>query len=88
VATAEGRRFCNLAIGDLEGRLDPGHFMRVHRSHIVNLRCVAQLQRLAGRLLLQLGGEAEPVPVSRSSAAEVLRRLGLPSAAPAMDDQG
>jgi hypothetical protein len=28
------------------------------------------------------------VPVSRSSAAEVLRRLGLPSAAPAMDDQG
>jgi hypothetical protein len=31
---------------------------------------------------------AEPVPVSRSSAAEVLRRLGLPSAAPAMDDQG
>ncbi len=88
VATAEGRRFCNLAISDLEGRLDPGQFMRVHRSHIVNLRRVAQLQRQAGRLLLQLDGVAEPVPVSRSSAAEVLRRLGLPSAVPALADPG
>ncbi|MFM7505419.1 MAG: LytTR family transcriptional regulator DNA-binding domain-containing protein [Rubrivivax sp.] len=88
VATAEGRRFCNLAIGDLEGRLDPAQFMRVHRSHIVNLRRVAQLQRQAGRLLLQVEGVAEPVPVSRSSAAEVLRRLGLPTATAALADPG
>jgi DNA-binding LytR/AlgR family response regulator len=88
VATAEGRRFCNLAIGDLEGRLDPGQFMRVHRSHIVNLRRVAQLHRPGGRLLLQLEGVAEPVPVSRSSAAEVLRRLGLPSAMAAVATPG
>jgi LytTR family transcriptional regulator, CO-responsive transcriptional regulator RcoM len=89
VATAEGRRFCNLAIGDLEGRLDPALFMRVHRSHIVNLQRVAQLQRQGSRLMLELQGMAEPVPVSRSSAAEVLRRLGLPAgAAPALSDQG
>ena len=88
VATAEGRRFCNLAIGDLEGRLDPGQFMRVHRSHIVNLRRVAQLHRPGGRLLLQLEGVAEPVPVSRSSAAVVLRRLGLPSAMAAVATPG
>jgi DNA-binding LytR/AlgR family response regulator len=89
VATAEGRRFCNLAIGDLEGRLDPGQFMRVHRSHIVNLRCVVQLHRPGGRLLLQLEGVPEPVPVSRSSAAEVLRRLGLQTGALATTaDQG
>lgn len=89
VATAEGRRFCNLAIGDLEGRLDPELFMRVHRSHIVNLAQVRQLQRQGSRLLLDVRGVAEPVPVSRSSSAEVLRRLGLPAgAAPATADQG
>lgn len=89
VATAEGRRFCNLAISDLEGRLDPEQFMRVHRSHIVNLTRVAQLQRQGSRLVLALHGLAEPVPVSRSSSAEVLRRLGLPAGAvPAMADQG
>lgn len=89
VATAEGRRFCNLAISDLEGRLDPELFMRVHRSHIVNLGCVVQLQRQGSRLMLELRGLAEPVPVSRSSSAEVLRRLGLPAGAvPATADQG
>ncbi len=89
VATAEGRRFCNLAISDLEGRLDPGLFMRVHRSHIVNLGCVVQLQRQGSRLMLELRGLAEPVPVSRSSSAEVLRRLGLPAGAvPMTADQG
>jgi hypothetical protein len=89
VATAEGRRFCNLAISDLEGRLDPGLFMRVHRSHIVNLGCVVQLQRQGSRLMLELRGLAEPVPVSRSSSAEVLRRLGLPAGAvPVTADQG
>jgi len=89
VATAEGRRFCNLAISDLEGRLDPELFMRVHRSHIVNLGCVVQLQRQGGRLVLELRGLPERVPVSRSSSAEVLRRLGLPAGAvPVMVDQG
>jgi DNA-binding LytR/AlgR family response regulator len=89
VATAEGRRFCNLAISDLEGRLDPGLFMRVHRSHIVNLGCVVQLQRQGGRLVLELRGLPERVPVSRSSSAEVLRRLGLAAGAvPVMADQG
>jgi len=89
VATAEGRRFCNLAISDLEGRLDSELFMRVHRSHIVNLGCVVQLQRQGSRLLLELRGLAEPVPVSRSSSAEVLRRLGLPAGAvPVTADQG
>ena len=37
-----GRRFrLNLTLSDLERRLDPRHFVRVHRSHIVNLDHVA-----------------------------------------------
>ncbi|MBA4342783.1 MAG: LytTR family transcriptional regulator [Methylibium sp.] len=76
VVTAEGHRFCNLAISDLEGRLDPEHFMRVHRSHIVDLRKVQQLVRAEGRVSLQLAGDETLVPVARSSTAAVLARLG------------
>lgn len=80
VHTAEGARFCNLAIGDLEARLDPERFARVHRSHIVNLEAVSQILREDGRVTLELGGSALRVPVSRTSAAAVLARLGLAAA--------
>ena len=79
VITAKGNQFCNLAIGDIETRLDPEHFMRVHRSHLINLRAVRQLQRDDGRVAVQLHGVIEPVAVSRSSAAALLDRLGVPA---------
>jgi DNA-binding LytR/AlgR family response regulator len=79
VVTASANRFCNLSIGDIESRLDPDHFMRVHRSHIVNLRAVAQLLRKEGRLALQLEEAPEPIPVSRTSAGALLERLGVPA---------
>jgi len=81
VVTAEGSRFCNLSIGDLEARLDPEQFMRVHRSHILNLRAVHELVRSDGRLSVRLQGDAEVIPVSRTSTAVLLARLGLPAAA-------
>jgi len=81
VITAQGNQFCNLSIGDIESRLDPQHFMRVHRSQLINLRAVHQLQRADGRLLVQLHGVDEPVAVSRSSAAALLARLGVPAGA-------
>lgn len=81
VVTAEGSRFCNLSIGDLETRLDPEQFMRVHRSHILNLRAVHELVRGDGRLAVRLAGDEEVIPVSRSTAPALLARLGLPAAA-------
>jgi DNA-binding LytR/AlgR family response regulator len=81
VCTAAGSQFCNLNIGDLEARLDPEQFMRVHRGHIVNLRAVTQLRREDGRLLLELRAGEPPIPVSRSSTAELLDRLGIPAGA-------
>jgi DNA-binding LytR/AlgR family response regulator len=89
VITAEGQQFCNLSIGDLETRLDATQFMRVHRSHVINLHAVRQLVRDDGRLSVQLSDVAEPVPVSRSSAAALLARLGVPAGAvPAATRQG
>jgi DNA-binding LytR/AlgR family response regulator len=79
VITAQGKQFCNLAIGDIETRLDPDHFMRVHRSHVINLRAVSQIQRDDGKLAVLLQGVDEPVAVSRSSAAALLGRLGVPA---------
>jgi DNA-binding LytR/AlgR family response regulator len=84
VVTAHGNQFCNLSIGDIETRLDPEHFMRVHRSHVINLRAVSQLQRDDGKLAVLLQGIDEPVAVSRGSAASLLQRLGVPSASAAM----
>lgn len=77
VITAAGSQFCNLAIGDLELRLDPEHFMRVHRSHIVNLRAIEQLTRGDGRVTLRVRGDAEEIPVSRTSTPALLERLGM-----------
>ncbi len=38
IVHASGRQFrINLTLGELEGRLDPRVFVRVHRSHVVNL---------------------------------------------------
>ena len=81
VVVADGNRFCNLGIGDLESRLDPGTFMRVHRSHILNLTAVQELVRQDGRLHVRLRGDPEVIPVSRSSAPLLLERLGLTASA-------
>ena len=83
VLTAGDNRFCNLAIGDLETRLDPERFVSVHRSHIVNLQAVSQLLREDGRLSLRIKGLADAVPVSRSSQAALMARLGLATGASA-----
>lgn len=81
VVTADGERFCNLGIGDLEARLDPERFVRVHRSHILNLDAVRELVRTDGRLTVRLRDDAAEIPVSRTAAPALLDRLGLAASA-------
>jgi hypothetical protein len=79
VLTKDGYHFCNLSIGDLEARLDPSLFMRVHRCFIVNLRAVGGLEREGSKTILQLKGRSkELIPVSRKETTRLREALGLP----------
>ncbi len=70
--------FCPLPIGEVEARLDHAHFLRVHRSHIVNLERVVGLKRSGDHGLIELSGhDPYMVPVSRSRFGGLKSQLGL-----------
>jgi two-component system LytT family response regulator len=61
----------------LEDRLDPGEFIRLHRSAIVRLSLIESLARgPSGDYTVQVKGGPE-LKVSRSRSEELERRLGL-----------
>lgn len=70
--------FCNLSISEIEARLDPATFLRVHRSHIVNVAHAAALKRVRDQGLLELdSAERHAVPVSRSRLPKLRAALGI-----------
>jgi two-component system LytT family response regulator len=77
-ATATARHYVNFTLDDLERRLDPARFVRVHRSAIANLdRAAALRPGFAGTWRLQLNDDARTeVPVSRARARTLRARLG------------
>jgi two-component system LytT family response regulator len=77
-ATAKDRHYVNFTLDQLERRLDPGRFVRVHRSAIVNLDHAAALRPgFAGTYTLTLRDEERTeVPVARARARMLRERLG------------
>jgi len=77
-ATAEGKHYVNFTLDQLERRLDPSRFARVHRAAIANLDWAAALRPgFAGTYRLQLKDEARTeIPVSRARARILRERLG------------
>ncbi|HZS63389.1 MAG TPA: MHYT domain-containing protein [Xanthobacteraceae bacterium] len=72
------KMFCPLAIGDVEARLDNDRFIRVHRSHIVNIGRIVGLKRAGDNGLIELAAvDHYTVPVSRSRLAWLKSQLEL-----------
>ena len=68
--------FCPLSIGEVESRLDGGRFVRVHRSHIVNIDRVVGYKRSGDNELVEMAAiEHYLVPVSRSRVASLKSRV-------------
>jgi NO-binding membrane sensor protein with MHYT domain len=69
--------FCPLAIGDVEARLDASRFVRVHRSHIINIERVVGLKRAGDSGMVELAAaDHYAVPVSRSRVGWLKSRIG------------
>ncbi len=67
VQTAVAEHLIRTSIAELAVALDPGQFVQVHRSTIVNLACLTGTRRdEASRLFLRLRGHAHELPVSRA----------------------
>lgn len=75
---ADERVLVSFSLNELERRLQ-GHFCRVHRSYLVNLRYVRELvPDFRGTLVLVMNDrQRSRVEVSRRHARELRRRLGL-----------
>lgn len=70
--------FCSISLSELENRLDPAAFLRVHRSHIVNLQHAKALERRKEQSLIRLDAASAPrVPVSRRNVSKLRTALGL-----------
>ena len=70
------RLFCPLAISDVEQRLDGSRFIRVHRSHIVNIERVIGYKRSGDNELVEMqAAEHYAVPVSRSRVGSLKSRV-------------
>jgi NO-binding membrane sensor protein with MHYT domain len=71
-------RMCPWSISEAEAQLDPGQFVRVHRSHIVAIPHVSFVRKEGDGAVIELDGPSpHRVPVSRAKIAEVKARLGL-----------
>ncbi|SHN84199.1 MHYT domain-containing protein [Bradyrhizobium erythrophlei] len=71
-------RMCPWSISEAEAQLDPGLFVRVHRSHIVAIPHVTFVRKEGDGAVIELDGQSpHRVPVSRAKIAEVRARLGL-----------
>lgn len=79
-AVSTGKQHCiDQTISDLERRLDPAHFFRIHRSILVNVDWILHLNAFfAGRLVVTLkDAQHTQLTVARDRVRPLKARLGL-----------
>ena len=68
----DGRRhLLHARLQDLAGRLEPSRFLRVHRSHVINLGFVAAIEPRDGSRLTVVLTSGARVPASRAGSAQI-----------------
>jgi len=76
--TATREHALDLSITELEQRLSPGRWIRIHRSTLLNVDAVKELHAwFGGKLLLKLRDGRTELHVARERAADVRAKLGL-----------
>jgi two-component system response regulator LytT len=67
------------SLDDLQARLDPAVFWRVHRSHLVNIKMIKEIVPWFSRnyLLRMRDGKATEIPVSRAQTRRLREYLKL-----------
>jgi len=63
------------SIGDIEQRLPPGRFLRLHRSYIVNLAALQSLEPVGGGDYVARLRTGRELPVGPSYPAQIRRAL-------------
>jgi two-component system, LytTR family, response regulator len=77
-ATAAKHYALDLTIADLEPRLDPRHWLRIHRSTLVNIAAIKEVHTwFGGKAVIRLKDGKTDLSIPRERVAEVKTRLGL-----------
>jgi two-component system LytT family response regulator len=79
-AAASGKSYIvDLTIAELEAKLDPRRFVRIHRSTLVNVAFVQELYTyFGGKMLMRLKDEKKTeLTVARERVKELKERLGI-----------
>jgi two-component system, LytTR family, response regulator len=77
-ATTAKHYALDLPIADLEVRLDPRQWLRIHRATIVNVRAVKEVHTsFGGRVVLRLKDGRTDLTVPRDRVADVKAKLGV-----------
>ena len=74
VTTLTGMHLVRMSLGEFEQRLDPARFIRVHRSHIINIDHLDYAEPAGGGRLVAHMATGAVVPLSRTGS-QALRKL-------------
>jgi DNA-binding LytR/AlgR family response regulator len=78
VSSAGGQYFCNMSLSQLESRLPPEVFQRVHRSYIINIAHATAVVREDEQFVIIMAGNVEgKIPVSRGHLPRLRELLGV-----------
>ncbi|MCL2503336.1 MAG: LytTR family transcriptional regulator DNA-binding domain-containing protein [Coriobacteriia bacterium] len=76
--TSEDSFIVDMTLAGLEERLAPESFMRVHRSHLVNLDRIKEVQRRSGSCLIVMDDRGKTrIPVARRQARQFREAIGI-----------